>query len=69
MKWAKIALSSSFYISSTHLTTPQILPPIPFTSFFAFSLQTICVSIDYDEPILFLPSFCLQAPHQLPNRS
>ena len=32
---------------------------IPFTSFFAFSLHTTCISTAYDEPTLFLPSFCL----------
>ena len=32
---------------------------IPFTSFFAFSLHSTCISTAYDEPTLFLPSFCL----------
>ena len=60
-----IEFSYKFFTSS-NLSNP---PPFPFTSFFAFSLHTTCISTAYDEPTLFLPSVCLQLAFSGPTPS
>ena len=55
MKWAKNALSSSFYISFLPPYERVPSPNPPFFSicpFFAFKLHTHCISTTYNESIL-----------------
>ena len=54
------------FFTSSNLSNP---PPFPFTSFFAFSLHTLCILTAYDEPTLFLPSVCFQLAFSGPTPS
>ena len=55
MKWRILHISSSFYISISHLPTSQICPFFKL-SVFPFTFHTHCISSTYGEPTLFLLS-------------
>ena len=62
MKWAKNALSSSFYINSPPPCEGNPSPnPLHFSIclFFAFKFHTYCVSMVYGDLPFILPSRCL----------
>ena len=55
MKWRILHISSSFYISISHLPTSKS-SPFSIFPFFPFTFHTHCISSTYDEPTLFLLS-------------